>query len=383
MRIDILFYAHEPDLGDEMGGVRKLLGLARGFQRAGHDVRVVAPDFLELRGVEAPVAPYPTLSGPYLRPLSAYLAMIWVAWRLARSKQPDLIYARTNRSILPALLARWLGARFVFEVNGDAFGEQGWRQGILRALVILAADWVNCHLAHRVIAITPGLKAMVEGRYRVRPGKVCCVPSGTDPELIRPLDPRACRRALGLPPGGEIVAFVGVLYHHQGVQTLLAATPEILRRRPGTRVLILGDGPARRSLEDQAQALGLGASAAFVGRVPYARLSLYLGSAACCVAPFTARRGETSPLKLFDYMAAGRPVVASAIPAIADLVKASGAVVPVPPDDPHLLAEEVAALLGDPQRRQLLGEAGRRYVEAHRGWETIARAVVEAAGDCP
>jgi glycosyltransferase involved in cell wall biosynthesis len=216
----------------------------------------------------------------------------------------------------------------------------------------------------------------VERRYRVSPAKVCLIPSGTDLELIRPLDPRACRQTLGLALEGAVIAFLGVLYPHQGVRTLLAAVPEILRERPGTHVLIVGDGPARRPLEADAQALGLGASVAFVGRVPYDRVPLYLGAADCCVAPFTAQRGETSPLKLFDYLAAGRPVVASAIPAIADLVKASDAIVTVPPEDPRLLAEEVVALLNDPRRRQLLGEAGRRYVEAHHGWDLLAKQLI-------
>ena len=373
MRIDIFFYAYEPGLGDEMGGLRKLLGLARGLQRAGHTVRVVAPRFLNLQEPWLEVVTYPTLSARLLRPLSAYLAMVWTAWRRARQTPPDLVYARTNRSVLPGLLARGLGARFVFEVNGDAFGEQGWRRGILRALTILAADWINCRLASLVVAITPGLKAMVERRYRVSPANVCLIPSGTDPEHIRPLDPRACRAALGLPLDGAVVVFLGVLYHHQGVQTLLTAAPEILRRRPDARLLVVGDGPARGPLEAKARTLGLSASVVFVGRVPYQKVPLYLGAADCCVAPFTAQRGETSPLKLFDYFAAGRPVVASAIPSIADLIKASGAVVPVPPEDPQPLADEIVALLSDPQRRQILGEAGHRYVEAHHAWDLLAK----------
>jgi glycosyltransferase involved in cell wall biosynthesis len=378
MRVDLFLYVYEPGLGGEMGGVRKLVGLARGFQRTGHTVRVIAPGFLRLDEPTLEVVTYGALSAPVLRPLSAYLAMVWVAWRRARLAPPDLVYARTNRSVLPGLLARGLGARFVFEVNGDAFGEQGWRGGILRALTILVADWINCRLASLVVAITPGLKAMVEGRYRVPAEKVCLIPSGTDLQVIRPLDPRACRAALGLPPDGAVVVFLGVLYHHQGVQTLLAAAPEILRQRPDTRLLIVGDGPARRPLEAQAQALGLRASVAFVGRVPFERVPLYLGAADSCVAPFTAGRGETSPLKLLDYMAAGRPVVASTIPAISDLIKASGAIVPVPPDDPHLLAEEIVLLSADPRRRQLLGEAGRRYVEAHHSWEALAQTLVDA-----
>ena len=381
MRVDILFYAFEPGVGAEMGGVRKVLGVARGLGQAGHAVRVVVPRFVDLRAPGVEVLPYPTLGWRLLRPLSAYLGMAWVAWRGARRAPPDLLYARTSRNILPGLLAHWLGACFIFEVNGDAFGEQGWRAGVPKALTILAADWINCRLAHRVVAITPGLKTMVESRYGVPPAKVHLIPSGTDLDVIRPLDSRACRQALGLPLDSAHVIFLGLLYRHQGVQTLLAAVPEIVRQHPGTRVLIIGEGAARPALEAQARALGLGASVAFVGPVPYERVSLYLGAADCCVAPFVTRRGETSPLKLFDYMAAGRPVVASAIPAIADLVKASGAIVPVPPDDPRLLAEEVVVLLRDPRRRQLLGEAGRRYVEAHHGWPLLARQLLSLCGE--
>src|SRR3989304_4999772 len=147
MKVDILFYSYEPGLGAEMGGVRKLLGLARGLQRVGHTVTVVVPRFLKVQEPGVEIVAYPTLSARLLRPLSASVAMACIAWRRARRGPPDVVYARTGRNVLPGLLARWLGSCFVFEVNGDAFGEQGWRGGVLRALAILAADWINCRLA--------------------------------------------------------------------------------------------------------------------------------------------------------------------------------------------------------------------------------------------
>lgn len=380
MRILVLFYAYEAGIGAGMGGVRKVLALAGGFRQSGHSVTVMLPRFLDVEAPAVEVLRYPTLGLPLLRPLSAYLAMGWMAWRRGRRERPDLVYAFTDRNPLPGLLAAWWGARFVFEVNGDAFGEQGWRRGVPRALAILAADWLNCRLADRIVALTPGLKAMVERRYGASPRKVRLIPSGTDVGRLRPLDPASCRQALGLSPDGAVVLFLGVLYRHQGVQTLLAAAPEIRRRSPGTRFLIVGDGPARAGLEAQAGALGLSSAVTFAGQVPYERVALYLGAADCCVAPFTADRGEASPLKLFDYMAAARPVVAAAIPSIRALIDASGAIVEVRPDDPEALAREIVALLGDPGRRRRLGEAGRRYVEAHHGWDALAGSVLAALG---
>jgi glycosyltransferase involved in cell wall biosynthesis len=80
-------------------------------------------------------------------------------------------------------------------------------------------------------------------------------------------------------------------------------------------------------------------------------------------------------LKLFDYLAAGRAVVASEIPSIRELIKGSGAIVPVPPDSPHHLAEAIIGLLKDPAKRGLMGESGRRFIESGYGWNQVARAV--------
>lgn len=375
MRIDVVLYSYEPGLAD-MGGVRKLLGLAQGFQRLGHSVVLIVPRFLALDAPGLAIVRYGTLPGPVLRPLSAYLGMAWLVWRRGRRTRPDMIYARTSRTVLPGLVARALGARFFFEVNGDAFGEQRWRGGLLRALTILGADWLNCRLAHRIVVLTSGLAAMVERRYGARPERVRIVASGTDVSVIRPREQQACRRTLGLPVDTPVIVFAGVLYEHQGVRTLLAAAPDIIRRTPGAALLVVGDGPARAALETDARARGLDGVARFVGRVPYHRLALYLGAADCCVAPFAAGRGEASPLKLFDYMAAARPVVASAIPSIADLITKSQAIVPVPPDDPARLADAVVELLRDPARSGLLGEAGRRWVQAHHDWPALAQEIL-------
>ena len=359
-----------------MGGVRKLLELGKSFARLGHQVTVFVPDFIDIDEPELKIVTYPTISAPLLRPVSAYLRMSRAVRRNARETPPDIVYARTSRDILSSLTARWLCARFIFEVNGDAFGEQGWRHGVLRALTILFADSVNCRLASKVVAITPGLAQMVERRYGVAPEKVCCIPSGTSVEHVRPLDHRTSRERLGLDPDKPFVVFLGVLYEHQGVHTLLSAMVEVLQEEPNVSLLVVGDGPARPSLEKQALALGLGDAVLFTGSVPYAEIPDYLGAATCCVAPFTASRGETSPLKLFDYMAAGKATVATAIPAVEELVKSSQAIVTVPPDDAARMAEEILGLIREPLRREALGSNGRTYVEQHHSWVRIAERIV-------
>ena len=113
---------------------------------------------------------------------------------------------------------------------------------------------------------------------------------------------------------------------------------------------------------------------------------IHIGAATVCVAPFTRRRNEgigVSPLKVYEYLAAGRPVVASAIPGIDDMLVRSGAGRVVEPDNPEALAEALARLLASPAECAVMGHAARAFAVAECSWARTAasleRVLVEAA----
>jgi glycosyltransferase involved in cell wall biosynthesis len=198
---------------------------------------------------------------------------------------------------------------------------------------------------------------------------------------LRPIDAGTCRRALGLSVDAPTVGFVGTFFHHQGVATLIAAAPAILAAVPSARFLVVGDGPARDAWHDAVRAAGVREAFVFPGQIPHAGVATWINAMDVCVAPFAGSRGETSPLKLFDYLACGRPVVVSAIPAVADESRASGGCLDVPPDDPAALASAVRHLLSDGALRQRLGDAGRAWVVRERGWDAVARRVLDVCAD--
>jgi glycosyltransferase involved in cell wall biosynthesis len=284
---------------------------------------------------------------------------------------------------VPLLLARLGRCALVMEVNGDSYAHRRDALAHSRGQLALvrALQRLSFRRADRVVTVTPGLRAMLIARVGVDPDRVRVVGNGTNLERLGPMDARACRAALGLAPDAPHVGFVGTFFPHQGVATLIAAAPAIRAAHPDTRFLVVGEGPARVAWQDAVRAAGLGAAFVFPGQVPHAGIATWINAMDVCVAPFAGSRGETSPLKLFDYLACARPVVVSAIAAVADDSRASGGCLDVQPDDPAALASAVRRLLADGALRQRLGDAGRAWVVRERGWDTVARRVLEVCAD--
>ena len=226
--------------------------------------------------------------------------------------------------------------------------------------------------ADRVAAISDELRRVLADRYRIPHERSWVIPCGTNLEHFTPLPPPLARPRIGLEADRPTVGFTGTFFDYQGVQTLIEAAPSILSRFPRVLFLLVGDGEMRQNWEALVHAKGLGSSFHFTGQVPYRDVPLYINATDVAVAPMIASRGPVSPLKLFDYWACARPVVASDLPDLAELIRESRAAMAVPPDDPHALADAVSELLADQAKRYALGTWGRRFVEARYSWAHVA-----------
>lgn len=180
-----------------------------------------------------------------------------------------------------------------------------------------------------------------------------------------------------------VALFVGRVAHEKNIDFLLRALPHALRRQPDLLLVIAGEGPALRTLRQQAQASGLAPHVLFVGYLDRER-QLPDCYAAADVFVF-ASRTETQGLVLLEAMAAGLPVVALAVLGTRDIVlPARGAV--AAPDDPAAFGVEVAAVTADAPRRALLSAQAREFAERWssperaRQLETLYRAVCQRRG---
>jgi glycosyltransferase involved in cell wall biosynthesis len=190
----------------------------------------------------------------------------------------------------------------------------------------------------------------VEG---ISPDDVRFLPIGIPP-LPEPSG-RDVRAELGIGVDAPVVGTVCELRPQKALEVLVEAADLLRERVPGLRVLIVGDGPERERLEELVRRRGLDSVVTFPGlRRDVSDLLAAFDLCVCC------SDYEGSPLAVMEYMAAGKPVVATRVGGVPDLVEDGVNGLLVGPRDPVALAEAVAELLVDPVRRQEMGERGRQ-----------------------
>jgi glycosyltransferase involved in cell wall biosynthesis len=230
----------------------------------------------------------------------------------------------------------------------------------------------------KIIAVTPGIKANLEKIYNIPGGKIVVVSNGANTSLFKPLNQETCKKELGLDAEISYVSFVGNFAPWQGVEYLIKAAPLILPQFPKCRFLIVGDGIMKNELIKLAKELGVEDKFIFTGVVAYFRVPLYINASDACVAPFIFARNAKiglSPLKLYEYMACGKAVVASDIDGVSDILKASEGGISVIPENPSALAEAILKLLENPDLSIKMGSKGLRYVTENCSWYSVAKRV--------
>lgn len=313
-----------------------------------------------------------------------------------REFQPELLIARHSLfSVAGAELARALGLPHVLEVNAPLSEERRRYWELSLAELAERAERSAFAAADVLLAVSEAIRSYVV-RQGADPGRVAVMPNGVDPRRFHPeVDPSPVRERYQL-QGKLVVGFVGSLKPWHGVAMLLDAFDGVrtiladpnhragdsARTLDALHLLVVGDGPERAALEQRAHALGLGGQVTFTGLVSHDEVPHYVAAIDIAVAPYLAVDGfYFSPLKVMEYLAAGRPVVAPMLGQIPSLLRGPGAPrgLLYPPDDRRALGMALLQLARDPALRQTLGANGAASARLGGSWQSVARAVVDRA----
>lgn len=299
-----------------------------------------------------------------------------------RSSPPDLIIER--HSLMGHLgldFARELNIPLLLEVNAPITREASTYRTVHHASLAAEIEARVLGEADGVIAVSGQLKAELTANG-VEPSKIEVVANGFDTAAFSDIPPmEACRARHGL-NGGRIIGFAGSLKRWHGCDVLLQAFEKIAVHDPSVQLLIVGTGPAERELRETAEQLGLRDRVHFTGGVDHAEIPTLLGAMDVAVAPFrSVEKFYFSPIKLFEYMAANRCVVASRLGQIAEVVHDGVTGLLCEPDDPEDLAEKLKTALRSSGLRAQLGDTARAIARDRFTWSRAARATIEFAQD--
>lgn len=299
---------------------------------------------------------------------------------LSRLRPVDFVYERYSLwSFAGMETARAVGVPGVLEVNARLVEEQARYRALHDPAAAARVARRAFAAASAVVAVSEEVADWVLQEPAAR-GRVHVVRNGVDPARFPP----GAAPSRPAPAGTFTVGFVGSMRPWHGLPILVEAFDLLRRRTPHCRLLVVGGGPERGAVEADVARRGLRDVVHLSGAVPPAEVPGLLASMDAAVAPYPAPPpGETfyfSPLKLFEYMAAGLPVVGTAVGSVARVIRDGYNGLLVPGVESRELAGHIAAALGrladDAPLRARLGAAARQIVLRDHTWKSVARTIL-------
>lgn len=380
-----ILYHHRVNSRD--GQAVHIEALISAFRRLGHDVEVASPpsynrvafgDQSRSLGFLKRLLPrlgYEILEITYNIPvyfrLRSALATLW----------PDFIYERYNLFVVAGVIAaRFYRLPILLEVNAPLARERAEFGGLaLRSLAASIERW-TWRNANFILPVSHVLAKMVRSAG-VPDERIVVIPNGIDDSALDPVDGNLVRAQLGL-TGKTVLGFVGFVRDWHGLDRVLdllacSSAPADLH------FLLVGDGPARKGLELRTKRLGIDQRVTFAGVVDRDRLLGYMAAFDIALQPKAV--DYASPLKIFEYMAAGRAIVAANQPNIREILADDETALLFTPDDETSFCNAIMRLVHDRELRRRLGNAAYQAIREHQyTWgDNAAHITMIAQALCP
>jgi glycosyltransferase involved in cell wall biosynthesis len=260
------------------------------------------------------------------------------------------------------------------EVNGVFSDELSFRgHGIVGIWTNNLIERFAYKCSKRVFVVTAGIKEHLTNSLSIEREKISVISNGADIELVKPQDPGPAKQRLGIPSTSYVIGYLGNFEYYQGIEYLIRSLPDILKKYPVACCLLVGDGFLKPTIVALAKELRVFDSCVFTGAVPHREVGTYLAAMDLGVTtkvPIKSGYSPHSPLKLYEYLSAGRPVVATDTKGL-ELIEEYCCGLLVQPQDPTSIAEGILELLDDPEKGFYMGKNGRLYMEEFGSWEKV------------
>jgi glycosyltransferase involved in cell wall biosynthesis len=353
----------------EFGGAQKhVYYLATRLPRDRYEVSVACGTggllIPKLREAGIEVIPIPNLVRE-INPIRDFLALLDL-FRLIRRKRPHIVHTNSTKAgFLGRLAAKLAGVPvIIFTAHGFVLNEP---LGLLKRLLFYAVERIGGMLSDLIIAVSEADRQLAINFKIINPNRIITIHNGLD--ISYSTIEQKSKAVLGLQDDHRIIGTVANFYPTKGLPFFIQAIPYVRDVFPETNFVIVGDGRQRSELERLTTELGLDSCLFFLGQRD--DVSQILPLFDVFVLPSVK---EGLPYALLEAMAAARPVVATAVGGVPEVIMDGQTGLLVPPKDPEALAQAIITFLRNPERARAMGEAGRKRVLEHF---TVERMVAE------
>lgn len=275
-----------------------------------------------------------------------------------------------------AMACKRLKLPYILFFDGDYIFEHDFEgdpiTGILRWRAAQMAQY-TMKAANCIICVSETAKTRLETVWQVPEEKIIVFPNGVDVKLYRPYpESRAeVRDSFGI-GNNPLIIFVGNFFPWQDLALLLRAFAQILTDYPGAFLLMVGDGKQYNAMVQYAIDLGIDKSVKFTGFLPHSEIPHLISAADLAVAPYSKLKNELfigSSMKIFEYMACGKAVIASNLGQIFEVIQDGVNGLLVPAGEISALATAMKELISNPDLRSRLSKQARKDAEAEYSWD--------------
>jgi glycosyltransferase involved in cell wall biosynthesis len=316
--------------------------------------------------------------------LSYNFRFISTARKFLAQKTARLLYQRHGKFMFAgALLSRLTGIPLVLEYNGsEDWIAKYWDPARFSSWLRLC-EKVSIKAASLIVVVSSTLKQQLM-EVGVPAGRILVNPNAVDPEWFHPdCGGAKVRRDLGIAPNDIVVCFVGSFSYWHGVAVLEQAVRSLLdkteRLSCPVKFLLVGDGPLAPNLRNALEPYTQNGPVTFTGAIPHKSVRTYLDAADILLSPHVPMPGGIpffgSPTKLFEYMAMGKAIVASALDQIAEVLEHGRTALLVKPGEAGEVVAAIKRLAADEQLRIELGRNARQSALARHTWRENAKRV--------
>jgi glycosyltransferase involved in cell wall biosynthesis len=375
------------------GSITHTRGVIQGFHQNGRNVAILSNE--DAPWLQIPSCPLSVLRRTrmfsFWRETERMSNGLWFAWQARhdlRELRPDVLYQR--KSVLDlsgVVLSLWLGVPLIIEANDCTAAGLYWERVRFMGLVALV-ERLQFRAASMAVSISTPVLDLLNARH-CDTDRTRVIVNGVNAELFDTpevnIDAARLRMDYGYLQSDVVIGFVGTFGQWHGIHTLAAGMVEILQQSSGVKFLLIGDGELRASCETSVRDGGVAERVCFAGLLPAGSIPAHL---ACCdilVSPHSRSPDGTrfigSPTKLFEYMAAGRAIVASRLDQIGEILEDRRTALLFEPDDVPGFISALKVLVADGELRARIGRQAKTEVTARYTWDANVREVLNYMGE--